>query len=167
MSRGVELVELAWCVEVSSQCRGLVSRCRGQGSGWRRALPRPRRRSRPAGRVREGSEKSRGHFLRRRRRRGSLEIWGDVGEIWGRCISAARLTRCRLARRGDGEARAVPAGGRESAVRPGGGAMRHCEKLEFFLPSTLNLGCAGHLHEALPPAARQLRTPCVTLPTSR
>ena len=33
-TRGVELVELAWGVEVSSQCRGLVSRCRGQGSGW-------------------------------------------------------------------------------------------------------------------------------------
>ena len=32
MSRGVELVELAWGVEVSSWCRGLVSRCRGQGS---------------------------------------------------------------------------------------------------------------------------------------
>ena len=32
VSRGVELVELAWGVEVSSQCRGLVSRCRGQGS---------------------------------------------------------------------------------------------------------------------------------------
>ena len=32
MSRGVELVELAWGVEVSSRCRGLVSRCRGQGS---------------------------------------------------------------------------------------------------------------------------------------
>ena len=33
MSRGVEGVELAWGVEVSSWCRGLVSRCRGQGSG--------------------------------------------------------------------------------------------------------------------------------------
>ena len=32
VSRGVELVELAWGVEVSSRCRGLVSRCRGQGS---------------------------------------------------------------------------------------------------------------------------------------
>ena len=32
MSRGVEGVELAWGVEVSSWCRGLVSRCRGQGS---------------------------------------------------------------------------------------------------------------------------------------
>ena len=32
MSRGVELVELAWGVEGSSRCRGLVSRCRGQGS---------------------------------------------------------------------------------------------------------------------------------------
>ena len=35
VSRGVELVELAWGVEVSSWCRGLVSRCRGQGSGPR------------------------------------------------------------------------------------------------------------------------------------
>ena len=34
VSRGVELVELAWGVEVSSRCRGLVSRCRGQGSVW-------------------------------------------------------------------------------------------------------------------------------------
>ena len=33
VSRGVEFVELAWVVEVSSRCRGLVSRCRGQGSG--------------------------------------------------------------------------------------------------------------------------------------
>ena len=32
VSRGVEFVELAWVVEVSSRCRGLVSRCRGQGS---------------------------------------------------------------------------------------------------------------------------------------
>ena len=30
------MVELAWGVEVSSRCRGLVSRCRGQGSGQRR-----------------------------------------------------------------------------------------------------------------------------------
>ena len=39
VSRGVEFVELAWVVEVSSRCRGLVSRCRGQGSGLDQRLP--------------------------------------------------------------------------------------------------------------------------------
>ena len=41
VSRGVELVKLAWGVEVSSWCRvGVeVSRCRGQGSGWSGRLP--------------------------------------------------------------------------------------------------------------------------------
>ena len=41
VSRGVELVELAWGVEVSSRCRGLVSRCRGQGSDKKSAVREP------------------------------------------------------------------------------------------------------------------------------
>ena len=54
VSRGVELVELAWGVEVSSRCRGLVSRCRGQGSGLSSAVRAPhtsRERRRVCGRA--------------------------------------------------------------------------------------------------------------------
>ena len=35
------MVELAWGVEGSSQCRGLVSRCRGQGSVQRLVIEEP------------------------------------------------------------------------------------------------------------------------------
>ena len=89
MSRGVEGVELARGVEVSSWCRGLVSRCRGQGSdGDLRA--RGRQGSRAAARAHRGFSLD-GEWGERESSQARVTVMRDDIDSWSRPRLAERL----------------------------------------------------------------------------